>query len=161
MPWHNLRQRECLELGRTTPFRSYAKGGNSIVLFFRRKRKELKESITHPRPSLKGGMQPLLLVALSLRYARTIKDPASIFICANAQYLIPENTRGTARGWGRGATKERGWVGSELLRMGKKRQRLFEMQRYLLVAEGVEEVCELGFGVGLGGGEVVFGEAVG
>lgn len=34
------------------------------------------------------------------------------------------------------------------------------MQRYLLVAEGVEEVCELGFGVGLGGGEVVVGEAV-
>ena len=45
--------------------------------------------------------------------------------------------------------------------MGKKRQRLFEMQRYLLVTEGVEEVCELGFGVGLGGGEVVLGEAVG
>ena len=34
------------------------------------------------------------------------------------------------------------------------------MQRYLLVAEGVEEICELGFGVGLGGGEVVLGEAV-
>ncbi|MEE3391929.1 MAG: hypothetical protein VZR28_12275, partial [Candidatus Cryptobacteroides sp.] len=43
---------------------------------FRRKRKELKESITHPRPSLKGGMQPFLLVALSLRNAQTIKGLA-------------------------------------------------------------------------------------
>ena len=59
------------------------------------------------------------------------------------------------RGWGRVGPKERGWVGSELLRAG-----LFEMQRYLLVAEGVEEICELGFGVGLGGGQVVFGETV-
>ena len=44
--------------------------------------------------------------------------------------------------------------------MGKKRQRLFEVEGYVFVAEGVEEVCELGFGVGLGGGEVVLGEAV-
>ena len=54
---------------------------NSIVLFFRRKRKELKESITLPRPPLKGRMQPLLHVALSLRYARTIKGPACFFCC--------------------------------------------------------------------------------
>ena len=57
---------------------SFLKRTKRIVLFFRRKRKELKESITHPRPSLKGGMQPLLLVALSLRYARGIKAPAWI-----------------------------------------------------------------------------------
>ena len=38
---------------------SFLKRTKRIVLFFRRKRKELKESITHPRPSLKGGMQPL------------------------------------------------------------------------------------------------------
>ena len=31
--------------------------GLFFVLFFRRKRKELKESITYPKPSLKGGMQ--------------------------------------------------------------------------------------------------------
>ena len=55
-----------------------------LVLFFRRKRKELKESITHPRPSLKGGMQPLLLVALSLRYAQTIKGLAWIILMGQA-----------------------------------------------------------------------------
>ena len=38
--------------------------------------------------------------------------------------------------------------------------RLFEVEGYVFIAEGVEEVCELGFGVGLGGGEVVLGEAV-
>ena len=57
---------------------SFLKRTKRVVLFFRRKRKELKESITYPRPSLKGGMQPLLLVALSLRYARGIKAPAWI-----------------------------------------------------------------------------------
>ena len=46
-------------------------------------RKELKETFPQPRPSPEGRMQPLLLVALSLRYARGIKAPAWIaFGCA-------------------------------------------------------------------------------
>jgi len=40
--------------------------------------KKNQRDITHPRPSLKVGMQPLLLVALLNRYARTIKGPAYI-----------------------------------------------------------------------------------
>ena len=41
----------------------------------------IQRSITLPRPPLKGRMQPLLHVALSLRYARTIKGPACFFCC--------------------------------------------------------------------------------
>ena len=43
---------------------------------------------------------------------------------------------------------------------GEKAKALFEVEGYVFIAEGVEEICELGFGVGLGGGQVVFGEAV-
>jgi hypothetical protein len=63
----------------------FLKRTKRTVLFFWRKRKELKENITHPRPSLKGGMQPLLLVALSLRYAQTIKGLAWIVLMGRAQ----------------------------------------------------------------------------
>ena len=44
------------------------------------RRKGTKEDC-YPQGPLQRGMQPLLLVALSLRYARTIKGPAYFFCC--------------------------------------------------------------------------------
>ena len=52
-------------------------------------RKELKETFPQPRPSPEGRMQPLLLVALSLRYARGIKAPAWIILMGRCP--IPQN----------------------------------------------------------------------
>ena len=44
------------------------------------RRKGTKEDC-YPQGPLQRGMQPLLHVALSLRYARTIKGPACFFCC--------------------------------------------------------------------------------
>ena len=80
------------------------------------RRKGTKEDC-YPQGPLHRGMQPLLLVALSLRYAWA-SEPWRFFtattrswsnlsgtcpltgFCAEAQYLIPENTEGFCRAAG-------------------------------------------------------------
>ena len=73
----------------------------SFCSFSLAQRKELKETFPQPRPSPEGRMQPLLLVALSLRYARGIKAPAWIVLmgrCPIKKSLRMECAEGVCQG---------------------------------------------------------------